>query len=170
GGIVIAAKNAETLRIINDKIALHEMEKHYLCITLGRMTPPEGKIECFLLKDEAKKQVSVYHKPIPGGKSAVTLYKTLQTKGELSLVEVQLLTGRTHQIRASFADAGHPLLGDGKYGNGDKNRRYGETRQALYSYKLTFAFTTDAGMLNYLKGKTFTVETVPFRDKYFPGK
>ena len=170
GGIVIAAKNAETLRIINDKIALHEMEKHYLCITLGRMTPPEGKIECFLLKDEAKKQVSVYHKPIPGGKSAVTLYKTLQTKGELSLVEVQLLTGRTHQIRASFADAGHPLLGDGKYGNGDKNRRYGETRQALYSYKLSFAFTTDAGMLNYLKGKTFTVETVPFRDKYFPGK
>ena len=170
GGIVIAAKNAETLRIINEKIALHEMEKHYLCITLGRMTPPEGKIECFLLKDEAKKQVSVYHKPIPGGKSAVTLYKTLQSKGELSLVEVRLLTGRTHQIRASFADAGHPLLGDGKYGNGDKNRRYGETRQALYSYKLTFAFSTDAGMLNYLKDKTFTVETVPFRDKYFPGK
>ena len=170
GGIVIAAKNAETLRIINEKIALHEMEKHYLCITLGRMTPPEGKIECFLLKDVAKKQVSVYHKPIPGGKSAVTLYKTLQSKGELSLVEVQLLTGRTHQIRASFADAGHPLLGDGKYGNGDKNRRYGETRQALYSYKLTFAFSTDAGMLNYLKDKTFTVETVPFRDKYFPGK
>jgi len=167
GGIVIAAKNAETLRIINEKIALHEMEKHYLCITLGRMTPPEGKIDCFLLKDEAKKQVSVYHKPIPGGKSAVTLYKTLKTKGELSLVEVQLLTGRTHQIRASFADAGHPLLGDGKYGNGDKNRRYGETRQALYSYKLTFAFTTDAGILNYLKGRTFTVETVPFRDKYF---
>ncbi|MBR7149937.1 MAG: RluA family pseudouridine synthase [Oscillospiraceae bacterium] len=167
GGIVIAAKNAETLRIINEKIALHEMEKHYLCITLGRMTPPEGKIDCFLLKDEAKKQVSVYHKPIPGGKSAVTLYKTLKTKGELSLVEVQLLTGRTHQIRASFADAGHPLLGDGKYGNGDKNRRYGETRQALYSYKLTFAFTTDAGLLNYLKGRTFTVETVPFRDKYF---
>ena len=167
GGIVIAAKNAETLRIINEKIALHEMEKHYLCITLGRMTPPEGKIDCFLLKDEAKKQVSVYHKPIPGGKSAVTLYKTLKTKGELSLVEVQLLTGRTHQIRASFADAGHPLLGDGKYGNGDKNRRYGETRQALYSYKLTFAFTTDAGILNYLKGRTFTVEAVPFRDKYF---
>ena len=170
GGIVIAAKNAETLRIINEKIALHEMEKHYLCITLGRMTPPEGKIECFLLKDEAKKQVSVYHKPIPGGKSAVTLYKTLKTKGELSLVEVQLLTGRTHQIRASFADAGHPLLGDGKYGNGEKNRRYGETRQALYSYKLSFAFTTDAGMLNYLKYKTFTVESVPFCEKYFPGK
>ncbi len=168
GGIVIAAKNAETLRIVNEKIALHEMEKHYLCITLGRMTPPEGKIDCFLLKDEAKKQVSVYHKPIPGGKSALTLYKTLKTKGELSLVEVQLLTGRTHQIRASFADAGHPLLGDGKYGNGEKNRRYGETRQALYSYKLTFAFTTDAGLLNYLKGRTFTVESVPFRDKYFP--
>ena len=167
GGIVIAAKNAETLRIINDKIRDREITKKYLLITLGHPRPAEGKIECFLLKDEAKKQVSVYHHPIPEGKSAVTLYKTLKNKGELSLVEAELLTGRTHQIRASFADLGHPLLGDGKYGRGDVNRRYGETRQALYSYYLAFDFTTDAGILEYLRGKAFQVEKVPFVEKYF---
>ena len=167
GGMVIAAKNAETLRIINEKIRLREIDKRYLCITVGRPKPPEGRIECFLLKDEQKKQVSVYHKPVPGGKTAVTDYRTLETRGELSLVEVGLETGRTHQIRASFADLGCPLLGDGKYGRGDVNRRYGETRQALYAYELTFDLPTDAGLLNYLRGRTFTVENVPFRAKYF---
>ena len=167
GGIVIAAKNAETLRILNEKIRDHEIEKSYLCVALGRPKPPEGRIEGFLLKDEAKKQVSFYHKPIPGGKSAVTLYRTLESRNGLSLVECRLLTGRTHQIRVSLAEIGCPLLGDGKYGRGDVNRRYGETRQALYSYKLRFAFPTDAGMLNYLRGKEFTVEDVPFREKYF---
>ena len=167
GGMVIAAKNAETLRIINEKIRLREIDKRYLCITVGQPKPPEGRIECFLLKDERKKQVAVYHKPVPGGKTAVTDYRTLETRGELSLVEVGLETGRTHQIRAAFADLGCPLLGDGKYGRGDINRRYGETRQALYAYELTFDLPTDAGLLNYLRGRTFTVENVPFRAKYF---
>ena len=167
GGMVIAAKNAETLRIINEKIRLREIDKRYLCITVGQPKPPEGRIECFLLKDERKKQVAVYHKPVPGGKTAVTDYRTLETRGELSLVEVGLETGRTHQIRASFADLGCPLLGDGKYGRGDINRRYGETRQALYAYELTFDLPTDAGLLNYLRGRTFTVADVPFRQKYF---
>ena len=168
GGIVIAAKNAETLRIINDKIKNHELEKSYLCVTVGHPRPAEGRIEGFVLKDEAKKQVSFYHKPIPGGKTAVTLYKTLESRGPLSLVECRLLTGRTHQIRVSMAEIGCPLLGDGKYGQGAVNKQYHETRQALYSYKLAFAFTTDAGALEYLRGREFTVDTVPFRDKYFP--
>ena len=168
GGIVIAAKNAETLRIMNEKIKAHEVEKSYLCITVGRPRPAEGKVEGFLLKDEAKKQVSFYRRPVPGGKTAVTLYRTLETRGPLSLVECRLLTGRTHQIRVSMAEIGCPLLGDGKYGRGDVNRRYGETRQALYSYQLAFPFPTDAGILNYLRGREFTVAEVPFRDKYFP--
>jgi 23S rRNA pseudouridine955/2504/2580 synthase len=135
---------------------------------VGHPRPAAGRIEGFLLKNEAKKQVSFHHKPVPGGKTAVTLYKTLENRGELSLVECELLTGRTHQIRVSMAEIGCPLLGDGKYGNGTVNKRYHETRQALYSYKLRFAFSTDAGTLNYLRDKTFTVPDVPFRDKYFP--
>lgn len=168
GGIVIAAKNAETLRVMNDKIKDREIEKYYLAAVVGRMNPPDGKLEGFLLKDQVKKQVFVYHKPIPGGKSAATVYKTLKVKNGLSLVECELLTGRTHQIRAQFADAGCPLLGDGKYGRGSDNKKYGRTvGQALYSYKLTFTFPTDAGILNALKGKTFTVENVDFVGEYF---
>ena len=121
-----------------------------------------------MLKDERRKQVSFYHRPVPGGKTAVTLYQTLETRGPLSLVECRLLTGRTHQIRVSMAEIGCPLLGDGKYGRGEANRRYHETRQALYSYKLSFSFPTDAGILNYLRGREFTVSEIPFREKYFP--
>ena len=167
GGIVIAAKNAETLRIINEKIKNHELEKSYLCVTVRRPRPAEGRVEGFLRKDEAKKEVTFFDHPIPGGKTAVTLYRTLESRGELSLVECRLLTGRTHQIRVSMAHLGCPLLGDGKYGRGDVNRRYGETRQALYSYKLRFAFSSPAGLLDYLQNRTFCVEAVPFRDKYF---
>ena len=167
GGIVIAAKNAETLRIINEKIRDREIDKRYLCITVGAPKPPKGRTEVFLLKDEKKKEVAVYDHPVPGGKTAITTYETLERRGELSLVEVGLETGRTHQIRATFAHMGCPLLGDGKYGRGEVNRRYGETRQALYSYKLTFDFPTDAGLLSYLRGRSFQVEQVPFRVRYF---
>ena len=147
GGIVMAAKNAETLRILNQKIKDREIAKFYLAIIHGKMTPPQGKLEGFLLKDEDKAQVKVFRKPVPGGKSAATLYKTLKVNRGLSLVECELLTGRTHQIRAQFAAAGHPLLGDGKYGREKDNKQYGRFFQALYSYKLEFTFPTDAGIL-----------------------
>ena len=167
GGIVIAAKTAMALRVMNQKIRDRELGKYYLAIVKGAPQPPKGRVEVFLVKDEKKKEVSVRKKPVPGGKTAVTTYETLECRGELALVEVGLETGRTHQIRATFAHMGCPLLGDGKYGRGDVNRRYGETRQALYSYKLTFDFPTDAGILNYLRGRSFQVERVPFREKYF---
>ena len=167
GGMVIAAKTAEALRIMNEKIRAREILKYYLCITLGRPSPAAGALRGYLWKDEAKKQVFVYTAPRPGAKTAVTYYRTLESRGELSLVECELLTGRTHQIRAQFAAAGHPLLGDGKYGIGDVNRRYGLEKQALYSYKMVCDFKTDAGILNYLKGKTFEVENIPFRTEYF---
>ena len=167
GGIVIAAKNAEAMRILNEKIKNRELTKEYLCVTVGAPEPPAGTIRCFLLKNEKKNLVSVYHKPVAGAKTAVTHYRTLQVKNGLALVSVELETGRTHQIRASFADRGHPLLGDGKYGIGAKNRACGEAYQCLYAYRLTFSFTTDAGILGYLAGKTFQVRDVPFRGKYF---
>ena len=167
GGIVIAAKTAETLRILTQKIRDREIAKLYLAVIHGRMTPPSGRLEGFLLKDEAKKQVTVHARPVPGGRTAATLYRTLRVSGGLSLVECELLTGRTHQIRAQFAAAGHPLLGDGKYGRERDNKRYGRSFQALYSYKLTFTFPTSAGALEYLRGRTFTVDRVDFVEEYF---
>ena len=166
-GIVLAAKNAEALRILNEKIREREITKRYLCVCLGRPKPPKGRLERFLRRNEKENLVRVYRHPVPSGRSAVTLYDTLLTRGELSLVEAELLTGRTHQIRASFADAGHPLLGDGKYGNGALNRKYGETSQLLCAYRLRFDFPTDAGGLAYLKGREFAVDAVPFQQKYF---
>ena len=168
GGIVIAAKNAETLRILKEKIRDHEIEKSYLCVVCGRPKPAEGRLEGYLFKDTVKNQVYVTKKPQPGAKTAVTEYRTLCSAMGLSLVECRLLTGRTHQIRAQMAAAGCPLLGDGKYGRERINRTYGETGQMLYSYKLTFTLPTDAGRLEYLRGRTFQVQRVPFAEKYFP--
>lgn len=157
GGLVIAAKNAEALRIMNEKIKDREIEKYYLCLVSGVLSPKTGTLEDYLRKDEDKKQVYLCDHPIPGGKTAVTEYRTLSEKDGVSLVECHLLTGRTHQIRAQMAHAGHPLLGDGKYGDGRLNRRYGRSFQALWAYRLEFALPTDAGLLSYLRGKTFEV-------------
>ncbi len=169
GGIVIAAKNAEALRILNEKIRGREIDKRYLCVVRGRPRPPEGTLEGYLFKDAKKNQVYVRERPEPGAKSAVTRYRLLRSANGLSLVECALLTGRTHQIRAQMAHAGWPLLGDGKYGSERENRRYEETAgQALYSYRLRFDFPTDAGLLEYLRGREFTVKHIEFVEKYFP--
>lgn len=167
GGIVIAAKNGEALRILNEKIRDREIEKYYLCAVQGRPKPPSGRLENQLFKDAKKNQVFVKSRPEPGAKTAVTEYRLLTSKGKLSLVECRLLTGRTHQIRAQMAYAGWPLLGDGKYGSERFNKDFGEKGQALYSYRLEFAFPTDAGILNYLRGRQFRVQQVDFAEKYF---
>ena len=166
GGIVIAAKTAEALRVMNQKIKDRELDKRYLAIVEGTPKPREGSLRGYLFKDEKKNRVFVTDTPQPGSKSCQTNYKVLESRNGLSLVECQLITGRTHQIRAQFAHAGHPLLGDGKYGKLDK--RFDRTYQALYSYKLSFQFTTDAEGLGYLNGKTFQVEEVDFVKEYFP--
>lgn len=166
GGIVIAAKNAEALRIMNQKIKDRELDKRYLAVIHGKMRPEEGTLRGYIFKDSVKNKVYVTDKPQEGAKTAVTLYKTLKVQSDLSLVECELVTGRTHQIRAQFAHAGHPLLGDGKYGKLDK--RYDRKYQALYSYKLTFQFTTPAGCLESLNGKTFEVSKVDFAEEFFP--
>ena len=167
GGIVIAAKNAEALRIMNEKIKNREMDKRYLAIIHGTMKPREGALKGYLFKDAVKNRVYVTREPQKGAKACETRYRTLAENGELSLVECELITGRTHQIRAQFAAAGHPLLGDGKYGRAEK--KYDRKYQALYAYRLAFDFQSDAGALQYLNGKSFQVEKVDFVETYFPG-
>ena len=167
GGIVIAAKNAEALRIMNEKIKEREIEKYYLCAVQGRPRPEKGRLENYLFKDAKKNQVFVKNRPEPGARTAVTEYRVLKSAGELSLVECRLLTGRTHQIRAQLAHAGWPLLGDGKYGSERFNKGFDEKSQALCSYKLIFDFPTDAGALNYLRGRCFSLRRVDFAEKYF---
>ena len=166
GGIVIAAKTAEALRVMNQKIKDRELDKRYLAIVEGTPKPREGSLKGYLFKDAKKNRVFVTDTPQPGSKTCQTNYRTLASANGLSLVECELITGRTHQIRAQFAHAGHPLLGDGKYGKLDK--RFDRNYQALYSYRLTFTFTTDAGSLNYLNGKSFQAAQVDFVSEYFP--
>ena len=165
GGIVIAAKTAMALRVMNQKIKDRELDKRYLAIVEGCPKRKEGSLKGYLFKDAKKNKVFVTDTPQPGSKSCQTNYKVLATQKGLSLVECELITGRTHQIRAQFAHAGHPLLGDGKYGKLDK--KYDRNYQALYSYKLTFCFTTDAEDLEYLNGKSFRVDKVDFAEEYF---
>ncbi len=167
-GIIIAAKNAEALRVLNDKIKNREIDKYYLTVVCGKPNPASGRIENYLFKDAKKNQVFIKKSPEPGAKTAITEYKTLSTKGRLSLVECLLLTGRTHQIRVHMASKGSPLLGDGKYGSEKINRQYGEKGQLLCSYRLKFSFTNDGGILEYLNGKDFSVTKIEFVEKYFP--
>ncbi|MCL2402329.1 MAG: RluA family pseudouridine synthase [Oscillospiraceae bacterium] len=166
-GMVIAAKNAEALRIISEKIKRREIDKFYLAVVHGTPSPPSARLEGFIFKDAKKNQVYVSETSRPGSKSAVMEYRTIASVDQLSLVECALITGRTHQIRAQMAHAGHPLLGDGKYGSERLNKLYGERKQALCSYKLVFSFKTDAGILQYLDKQMFQIRDVAFVKKYF---
>ena len=121
----------------------------------------------YLEKNESKNRVYIIRQTLPRGpKPSKTKYRTLQQKEKYSLLEVDLLTGRTHQIRAHMASIGHPLVGDGKYGKNTQNRESRYKWQALCSYKLVFDFQTDAGILNYLNQREFTVPQVWFVDDF----
>lgn len=167
GGIVIAAKNAESLRILNQKMKDRELHKFYLCIVHGKPKIKSGILDGYLLKDESKNLVKISDNKLKDSKEIRTKYYVLESKNDLSLIEVELLTGRTHQIRAHFASIGHPLLGDGKYGTNAQNKKYGYKKQCLYSYKLVFDFSTDAGILEYLNRKEFEVKDVWFKDAFY---
>lgn len=157
GGIVIAAKNAESLRVLNQKIRDRELVKLYLCVVQGELPKRADTLTAYLEKLSDENRVIVSDRKTPQNRTILTKYRVLETRGGNSLLEVDLLTGRTHQIRAHFAHVGHPLLGDGKYGSNKLNKALGYDVQALYSYKLRFEFTTPAGCLEYLNHREFSV-------------
>lgn len=172
GGIVIAAKNAESLRIMNAQMKQRtNLKKYYLCVCHGIMERDSGLLEGYLLKDEKKNTVKILKVPCEGAKEVRTKYKVLgrDFDKQLSLVEVELVTGRTHQIRAHFASIGHPLLGDGKYGTNKLNKDFGYRKQCLYSYKLVFMFDETAGILSYLNSREFEVKDVWFKREFENG-
>ncbi|MBD5082737.1 MAG: RluA family pseudouridine synthase [Clostridiales bacterium] len=152
GGIVIAAKNAEALRILNEKIKSRDIEKFYLTVVHGKMEKESDTLTAFLTKDTRKNKVTVSEQETDSSKKIVTKYTLLDYQDGNSLLEIDLKTGRTHQIRAHMAYIGHPLLNDGKYG-----KEQGRYRQALYSYKLIFHMK-DAGILSYLDGRQFEIK------------
>ncbi len=143
--------------------------------TKGQANPPYMqqvllKNTAYLKRNEKTKTVKVFDSTTTLSKTINTGYKVLCYKNGVSLVEVNLITGRTHQIRAHFSSIGHPLLGDGKYGTNALNKSLGYKKQFLYSYRLVFSFSTDAGILNYLNGKDFSVQDVWFKTEFLNGK
>ncbi|MBQ8907806.1 MAG: RluA family pseudouridine synthase [Clostridia bacterium] len=165
GGIVIAAKTAEALRDMNARIKARRLGKYYLCVVKGHPKVKEALLSGFLRKDAKSNTVTVYDKNPPrDAKEIKTRYRVLRTNGAYSLLEVELLTGRTHQIRAHLAHAGFPLLGDGKYGENKADRSLGYKYQALWSYRLIFTKGGEPDSLSYLDGREFAV---PFEKIYF---
>ncbi len=162
GGIVIGVKNYPALKIINEKIKSREIEKFYLTIAEGKFEKPCDTLTGYITKDEKRNTVKVSETQTEGSKKIVTKYTVLDYKNGLSLLEIELLTGRTHQIRAHLASIGHPLLNDGKYGS-----VHGRLKQELYSYRLRFAFTSGAETLEYLSGKEFSISDCPVLKRFY---
>ena len=157
GGIVIAAKNAEALRVMNQKIKDGQVSKFYICAVHGVPKKREATLHAWLRKDSANNTVTISDTQRQGYKEIITKYRVLKSSGDRALLEIDLVTGRTHQIRAQMAHIGHPLLGEGKYANNRADRAEGYKYQALYAYRVRFDFEGDDA-LAYLRGKEFSLD------------
>lgn len=166
-GLVIFAKNLTSRAILDQAIREHSIRKYYLCVCVGEMKKRNGKLEHQLFKDAKNNKVFIYENPCKGSKTAIMHYNCMKVKNGLSLVECELVTGRTHQIRSQMSYVGYPLLGDDKYGKKALNKEYGERKQLLCAYKIKINFSTKGHILDNINGAEFFAKKVPFRNKYF---
>lgn len=159
-GLVVFAKTEESLSFLLDQFKHHNIEKHYLAKVVGIPNKKQDTIEAFLFKDNKKSQVYIYDTFQKGCQKIKTSYQLIDSnKNEnTSILDVQLHTGRTHQIRAHLAHISHPILGDGKYGINQINKEFKQKTQLLCAYKLTFHFKEEDSILSYLNNQTFEIK------------
>ena len=160
-GLVMFAKNEETLEILLEKFKEHEIEKHYLALIYGIPNKKEERLEAYLFKDQKKSQVYISDTFKKGYQKIITKYTILEKREDnTALLDVEIETGRTHQIRAHLSHIGYPIVGDGKYGKNEINKQFSKKHQMLCSYKLKFNFRTESGILSYLKGKEIELKNI----------
>ena len=157
-GLVLFAKNNEALEILLNKFKNHEIDKHYLALVYGIPKEKHKVLEDYLFKDNKKSQVYISNSYKKGYQKIITIYKVLEErKDNTSLLDVEIKTGKTHQIRAHLAYIGYPIIGDGKYGKNEINKKFHKKYQCLKSNELKFNFTTPSGILDYLNGKSIKI-------------
>ncbi len=163
-GLVLFAKNEEALNVLLNKFKTHEIEKHYLAWVYGIPKENYKKSEAYLFKDTKKSIVYINDTFKKGYQKITTIYRILEKRNDNScILDVEIPTGKTHQIRAHLAHMGYPIIGDGKYGINKINKKFGKKYQMLCSYILKFNFTSNSGILNYLNGKIFVLDTFSFK-------
>ena len=160
-GLVMFAKNEKALEILLEKFKNHEIEKHYLALVYGIPNKQEERLEAYLFKDNKKAQVYISDTFKKGYQKIITKYTVLEKrKDNTALLDVEIETGKTHQIRAHLAHIGYPIIGDGKYGKNEINKQFGKKYQMLCSYKLKFHFQSESGILTYLNGKEIELKNI----------
>lgn len=151
-GLMILAKTEMAAAMLVSAIKSHKIEKIYIAEVVGSLKLKNQTLTAYHVKDSKNSFVKIYSSPIKGSKEIVTKFNTLKSSPSSSTIECALITGRTHQIRAHLSFLGHPIIGDGKYGKNEDNKKFGAKYQHLHCYKLIFHLS---GKLSYLNEKEF---------------